>query len=222
MILMAKTKPPSQTRPPDWAAELAEKYQSGIAHAFILHGNVQDYIGGLPGQSLKNYLISSFGERDIVASWNRAGGFSLPTTDMRRKFIEITGIPLPLAASGTSQLPMPRTTGRSGFASGLNAMATDSSSTDLTGALEKIRQPGDALDFLTRLLRAKSAPAGANRHSAAPGAMRTAVIIDYAESIAPAVEAAASETDRTVLVTLSEWGRDTDIASRDHILIMIA
>src|SRR5712691_11878074 len=125
MIIMAKTKQSSQTRPPDWAAELAEKYQSGIAHAFVLHGNVQDYVAGLPGQTLKNYLISSFGERDVVVRWNRATGFSLPTSDMRRKFAELTGIPLPLAGGRSdSQLPMPRTTGRSsGFASGLNAMA---------------------------------------------------------------------------------------------------
>src|SRR5712692_10204849 len=174
---MAKTKQsPQAQQPPAWAAELAEKYQSGIAHAFILHGNVQDYIGGLPGQSLKNYLISSFGERDIVVNWNRAGGFSLPTADMRRKFAELTGIPLPLGASGTSQPPMPRTMGRSsGFASGLNAMATDNASTDLASALEKIRQPSEALDFLTRLLRAKApAPGGRQR---APGTLRSAVIV---------------------------------------------
>jgi SpoVK/Ycf46/Vps4 family AAA+-type ATPase len=223
---MAKTKQPQQTQqPPAWAAELAEKYQSGIAHAFLLHGNVQDYIAGLPGQALKNYLISSFSERDVVVCWNRATGFFLPASDMRRKFVELTGIPLPLSGGGTGagQLPPLRgALGRTGgFASGLNAMATDSS-TDLTQALEKIRQPGDALDFLTRLLRAKPSPAGASGSRQAPSTLRSAVILDYAESIAPATEAAASETDRTVLVTLSEWGRDTDIASRDHILIIIA
>src|SRR5258708_12576429 len=99
----AKTKE-TQQHPPQWAAELAEKYQSGIAHAFLIYGNVQDYVGGLPGQNLKNYLISSFGERDVVVSWNRSTGFYLPTTELRRKFVETVTFPLP-ASPATAAPP---------------------------------------------------------------------------------------------------------------------
>jgi transitional endoplasmic reticulum ATPase len=181
---------------------------------------VQDYVAGLPGQTLKNYLISSFGERDVVVTWNRATGFSLPTVEMRRMFVEIVGLPVSLpGAAGTSSGAASLVSGRaSGFASGLNALVE--ASTDITSALEKIRQPGDALDFLSRLLRAKPPSSVGSRGS--PDPLRCAVILDYAESIAPAADAAASETDRTTLVTLSEWGRDTSIAGHDHILVMIA
>src|SRR5260370_15702705 len=51
---------------------------------------------------------------------------------------------------------------------------------------------------------------------------RVAVIWDYAESIAPATEAAASEIDRSALVTLTSWGQDRGLGDREHILVMIA
>src|SRR5260370_5761796 len=51
---------------------------------------------------------------------------------------------------------------------------------------------------------------------------RVAVILDYAESIAPATEAAASEIDRSALVTLTSWGQDRGLGDREHILVMIA
>src|SRR5437764_1409283 len=79
-------------QPPPWASELSEKYQSGIAYTFILHGNVQDYIGGVAGQSLKQYLLASFATRDIVVYWNMESGFYLPTQEMRERFAEIVGI----------------------------------------------------------------------------------------------------------------------------------
>jgi transitional endoplasmic reticulum ATPase len=193
--------------PPPWASELSIKYQSAIAHGFLLSGNVQDYVGGVPGQTLKSYLLSSFGERDVVVTWNRAQGFQLPTAEMRRLFVELVDFPLPANPSG-----LPIVAGRGGLASGLN-QAAGATAPDLVSALGKVRSPGDALDFLGRLLRVKTTP----QRSA-----RVAVILDYAESIAPATDAAASETDRSVLVTLSEWGRDTSIGERGHIVVLIA
>src|SRR5947199_10690194 len=105
---MPKTPKP---QPPAWASELSEKYQSGISYAFILHGNVQDYVGGIPGQTLKSYLLASFGSRDIVVYWNMESGFYLPTQEMRQRFIDIVGI----------QQPQQIQAGRTGsFAAGLN------------------------------------------------------------------------------------------------------
>lgn len=198
--------PKAKLQPPPWASELSIKYQSAIAHGFLLSGNVQDYVGGVPGQTLKSYLLSSFGERDVVVTWNRAQGFQLPTVEMRRLFVELVDFPLPGAQSA-----LPVVAGR-GLAAGLN-QAAGATAPDLVAALGKVRSPGDALDFLGRLLRAKTT---------SQRSVRVAVILDYAESIAPATDAAASETDRSVLVTLSEWGRDTSIGERGHIVVLIA
>jgi len=203
-------------RPPAWADELAIKYQSNIAHAFLIHGNVPDYVGGLAGQTLKNYLSESFASRDLVICWDRASGFSLPTAKMRQTFVDIAGIPIP---GGT-----PLGTGTSsvrggGLASGLNRAAAGAASADLAAILEKIRKPEDALDALSRVLHWRPPRKSSGEE---PDPFRVAVILDYAESVAPATEAAASEIDRTTLVTLNSWGRDRAIGDREHILILIA
>src|SRR6266536_1694102 len=115
MMATKTKKTTSEQQPPVWAQELAVKYQAAIAHAFLVHGNVQDYVGGIAGQSLKSYLTSSFGERDLIVTWNRATGFHLPTAEMRQRFAEIVEFPL---AGNTQQAP-----GRAGgLAAGLNQM----------------------------------------------------------------------------------------------------
>ncbi len=201
-------------RPPAWANDLIVKYQSNIAHASLLHGNVQDYVGGLAGQSLKNYLIESFSSRDLVICWDRANGFTLPTAPMRQRFIDIAGIPLP---GGTASANATSARG-GGLAVGLNRAAATTTGSDLAAILEKIRKPEDALDILSRVLHWR--PARRADQDETP--FRVAVILDYAESIAPATEAAASEIDRTVLVTLTSWGQDRGLGDREHILVMIA
>src|ERR1700680_5021137 len=85
--MMTKTKVA-----PVWAQELSARYRSGIAHAFLLHGNVQDYVGGIAGQSLKNYLLARFGARDVEVYWHRAGGFFFPKAAMKKRFAEVVGL----------------------------------------------------------------------------------------------------------------------------------
>ena len=207
-------------RPPAWANELAIKYQSNIAHAFLLHGYVVDYVGGLAGQTLKNYLMVSFSSRDLVICWDRASGFSLPTAKMRQTFVEIAGIPIPGSTSLGTGASSARGAGLSGgLASGLNRASAGAASADLTAILEKIRKPEDALDALSRVLHWRP-PRKASGEE--PDPFRVAVILDYAESVAPATEAAASEIDRTPLVTMNSWGRDGAIGDREHIIVLIA
>src|SRR5260370_39185703 len=122
-------------RPPAWANDLIVKYQSNIAHAFLLHGNVRDYVGGLAGQSLKNYLIESFSTRDLVVCWDRASGFSLPTAPMRQRFIDIAGIPLP----GSSSTGAGAAARGGGLAGGLNRAAAQALGGTVSACLVAIR-----------------------------------------------------------------------------------
>lgn len=199
-----------------WANELVIKYQSNIAHTFLVHGNVRDYVGGLAGQSLKNYLIESFSTRDLVICWDRASGFSLPTAPMRQRFIDVAGIPLPGSSSTSAGAASARS---GGLAGGLNRAAATTTGSDLAAILEKIRKPEDALDILSRVLHWRPPKQHAGQDDTP---FRVAVILDYAESIAPATEAAASEIDRSALVTLTSWGQDRTLGDREHILVMIA
>ncbi len=219
---------------PLWACELAEKYQSGIAHAFLLHGNIQDYIG-VAGQTLKSYLAASFEKRTLVVSWDRATGFVLHTAAQRRFFAELAGIPLaPPAQAGRPG---------GGLAAGLNQYAQSggtSPSSDLTAILGRIRQPEVALEILSRVLHAHPTQEQLKAHQEerrqedkkkvklAGGEppedklpFHVAVIIDYAETIIPTAEAAAAEADRQALVTLASWGRDTLLGELGHIIILI-
>ncbi len=195
---MAKTK--QKENAPTWAQEFSSRYLSGIAHTFLLHGNVQDYVAAIAGQTLKNYLLSSFSERDIVVYWHRASGFYFPNNAMKKRFTEAVG----LAAAS------PARSGGSALTAGMNAMA--GAGGDPLTSVEQTK-PLVALSLLNKLLHIHTKP------DSTP--MRVAVIIDYAETIAPMSEAPSTE-DRTVMVMLDEWGRDARIADLEHIVVMIA
>ncbi|MGH2496540.1 MAG: AAA family ATPase [Ktedonobacteraceae bacterium] len=212
--MMTKTK---QHVAPLWAQELSARYRSGIAHAFLIHGNVQDYVGGIAGQSLKNYLLASFAERDIVVYWHRAGGFFFPKAAMKKRFAEVVGL--------ISSQPGTGSRSGGGLAAGMNALAgaTGAGADPLAMVDQLGRQPLAALNLLNQLLHASQEQAKSRQPADTPPApFRVAVVVDYAETIAPATEAAASPEDRTALVTLAEWGRDASIGQREHIVVMIA
>ncbi|HID87444.1 MAG TPA: AAA family ATPase, partial [Anaerolineae bacterium] len=119
---------PKSNGTPPWVQELLDKYSSGVAHAFILHFNVFDYV--VPGVSLKSYLARLMAGRQIVAFYNRSEGITFALPAMRERFVELLGLGEPqdaaLAALQSIQGAMPE---------------------DLP------RSPGAALPLLERLLK---------------------------------------------------------------------
>ncbi len=75
---------------PTWVKSMLGKYTSGVAHAFILHFNINDYV--VPGVTLKSYLAKILASREIVAFYNRAEGITFPIPSMKDKFMETLGI----------------------------------------------------------------------------------------------------------------------------------
>lgn len=168
---------------PQWAARLLARYQSGVAHAFILHFNVADYV--VPGRSLKSFLIMLNKTREIIACYNRAEGITFPVPSMKERALELLGLKQPPTAD-----PM-----RAALAA-------------VNGGDELPRTPAQALPLLERLLKSDA---------------KVAVIIDYAEHIAP--EAGVSmmpPDDRTNLITLLRWGTDPDIAASGNPIFLVA
>jgi transitional endoplasmic reticulum ATPase len=205
----------AENQAPAWAQELSEKYQAGLTHAFLLSGNTADYVGGVAGQTLKQYLVSSFKSRDLVVCWDRASGFVLPTAEQRKLFAELSGMPMPQQSAGR---------GSGGLVAGLNALSQQSSdpNADLVMSLSKIRTPDTALDLCSRVLRTRATSRKKkNDQPEDQQSTQAAIILDYIESVIPAADAAASEPDRHALVTLSSWGRDAQIGAAGHILILI-
>lgn len=87
---------------PAWVTNFEEMYLSDVAHAFILHFNVRDYV--VPGVSLKGYLNSLLSNR-IVAHYDRSQGITFPAPSMEKEFKKIVGFetessgPDPLSAA---------------------------------------------------------------------------------------------------------------------------
>ena len=77
---------------PGWARELSEKYYSRTISMFVLHGNVRDLApwrrpGSTEFLPLQRFLKEAlFGARDIVLFYDRGGGISFATPDMRADF----------------------------------------------------------------------------------------------------------------------------------------
>src|SRR5579883_17917 len=210
-----------QTATPDWGREFSSRYLSGIAHAFLLHGNIQDYVAAVAGQTLKNYLIGSFAERDVVVYWHRAHGFYFPSAAMKKRFAEVVGLAAATPAST-------RTGG--GLASGMNAAAGSAQKADPLAGIDQTK-PLVALSLLNKLLHVKAprtetrgrstSSYGLSEVEQQPQPFRAAVIIDYAETIVPQGDAAAPAEDRTALVMLDEIGRDSQIGELQHIVVAI-
>lgn len=177
---------------PAWVKAMLAKYTSGVAHAFILHFNVNDYV--VPGVTLKSYLGKILASREIVAFYNRAEGITFPIQSMKDKFMQ---------ALGLSQEQDPA----------LAALA------GLSGAQEQElpKSPSAALPLLERLLKLTLPSDDPNNPRKA-----AAVVVEFAETIVPSADTAAmSSDDRTVLVTLERWGRDPQIQATGNPVFLI-
>lgn len=77
---------------PAWSQELSEKYYSGATAMFVLHGNVRDLVAwrkaaGVEFLPLQRFLQDAlFGPRDFVIFYDRGGGLSFGTPDMKADF----------------------------------------------------------------------------------------------------------------------------------------
>lgn len=77
---------------PGWARELSEKYYSGVTSMFVLHGNVRDLapwkrpacVEFLPLQRFLREAL--FGARDLVLFYDRGGGLSFGSPEMKKDF----------------------------------------------------------------------------------------------------------------------------------------
>src|SRR5439155_23648558 len=75
---------------PAWYETLAEKYQAGISHAFLLHLNINDLV--VPGTTTRSFLNAALGSTcPIIAWYDRAQGISFPLPSMRTRFLQVTG-----------------------------------------------------------------------------------------------------------------------------------
>lgn len=178
----------------EWAAELGQKYASGIAHVFVLHHNVQDYVAGVVG--IGDYLRAMLAKRDLVISYDIAEGITFAGPEQEALFRQALGIDQQ-AKSWAADL-------------GLNAKE---SKTQAKVALPC--DPAQALPLLERALHLKAI-------KMADGSVihpRVAIIINWAEQIAP--NDSVQPSDRVAMVTLAKWAVDAEIMANQGIVILV-
>ena len=82
-----------EPRLPRWAQELKDRYLSGEASMFMMHGNVRDLVPWDDGEKVRYLSIRSFLERflgrskDIVVYYNCSEGFEFPDRAHRGRFL---------------------------------------------------------------------------------------------------------------------------------------
>ncbi len=79
---------------PAWAQDLSYKYCSKTANLYIIHGNIRDF---LPNKMLEGEFVFVriqefisevlFGNRDIIAYYDRSSGINFCTPEMQREYL---------------------------------------------------------------------------------------------------------------------------------------
>lgn len=179
---------------PAWLGRLLDRYEAGVAHAFILHFNTGDYAAPESPLPLVDYLSQFLADR-LVAIYSRDRGIEFPLDTMRQQALKILGLGQPAAANPAL--------------AALQSLGAAPSAADLP------RSPAEALPLLDKLARwlpeADNGPKG------------VALIIEAAELICPdGPLAAMSPEDRTTLAILSRWGRDPELSAAGNPVFLIA
>jgi len=180
---------------PQWLDTLVQRYTAGVAHGFIIHFNVSDYVIG--STRLREALAQLLGKREIVVFYNRSAGLEFASASMEQRFREML------------ELDEAQEAGNAGLmaALGVGQQSAQPQQQPLP------RNPAQVLPLLERLLK---------MGNAAKGEKVAAVIIDYAESIAPEGNMGQmSAEDRTNLITLQRWGKDSVIAASGNPIVLV-
>lgn len=212
--IMTATSPTVGFNQPAWASTVVAKYKAGVAHAFVLHFNVADYVA--LGWGLPRYLAAVNTKCQIVLYYNRSSGFRVAQPSMKALADRL------LAEGGGAAPNLPTDP----MAAALAAMTgsnqpkpapADPASTETS--LDLPKAPAAALQTIERLLKAASE---AKDEQGKPTPMQVAVIVEYAESIIPDAEMAMlSPEDRTNVITIQRWGTDPRIQQGGHRIFLL-
>ncbi|MBN2353392.1 MAG: ATP-binding protein, partial [Spirochaetales bacterium] len=81
---------------PLWAQELSYKYCSQTANLYIVHGNIRDFLPHKMKENVFNFVKIQdyiadvlFGNRDIIAFYDRSSGVNFCTEEMRSDYLRV-------------------------------------------------------------------------------------------------------------------------------------
>ncbi len=169
---------------PAWAQELSYKYCSKTANLYIVHGNIRDFLphkmneGEFLFVKIQEYISEVlFGNRDVIAFYDRSSGVSFCEKAMERDY--------------------------------LTAMRSRRPDTDDEDFLSN--DPLKAFAYLEEYVLTQI-----------PQKKRIVLIIDYAETVAPASDVSRlSDEDRYCFVTLNRWSHEPVFTRGDVSVILL-
>lgn len=179
---------------PTAVSTIAQQYKAGIAHAFILTGNIHDYI--TPGTRLADYLKAWLAGQGMTTqvTYNRAQGLQFPTMSSEKTFRALVSGQQAQPATNPALAALQAARGGQAAPQAEQAPLPTS--------------PEACLALIDKALR-----------NAEPQSL--AVIINWAETIAPSSDPATmSPSDRTALVTLAGWAQDSDLAAKGNMVFL--
>lgn len=177
---------------------LSARYADGVAHAFVLHGNVQDYAPGGGGWTrLEAFLLARLARFDLCATLDAAHGLRFP---------------LP----GHAELAT-RALGVSGPGPAAQILAAADPKAPPAARLLPVTR--ETIALATQLLDALLTHPWTVGEGSAARAGRMAVIVRDAHLIVP--DGDLRGQDAAILARLLGWGRAMEIGAAQHLLIAV-
>ncbi|MCI0371495.1 MAG: hypothetical protein L0214_08960, partial [candidate division NC10 bacterium] len=184
--------------PPAWAASLEAKVEAKTGSVFLLHGNVADYVP-LGGEfvQLRTFLTRRFGNRARVICYNRSAGLSFRDSTTETRFRALAGYAPPPPESPDAM--------RERIAQALGGPE---------GTRRLPTAPIQIVPLLDRALRSFCLSEEKQE--------RVLLILEFAETLAPAGELAAlSDEDRGTLVALLRWAEEPRLAAVGTVILLL-
>ena len=177
---------------------LSARYADGVAHAFVLHGNVQDYAPGGGGWTrLEAFLLARLTRFDLCAALDAAHGLRFPLpghAELATRALGVSG------ASPAAQI----------------LAAADPKAPPAARLLPVTRE---TIALATQLLDALLTHPWTVGEGSAARAGRMAVVVWDAHLIVP--DGDLRGQDAAILARLLGWGRAMEIGAAQHLLIAV-
>lgn len=184
----------------EWLKEMVLNIKAGVAHFFIVWGNIYDLQPNQKGAytSLYQCLLEAFEQREMVMSYSVSAGLQFANLEMEKMFRQ-------RYLMGDSQAPDEQQK-----QSAIQKAAKQLQDIEAQMPFEK--NPDMVLPLLEKALM--------SAHSESNG--KKVLIIDFAHNLAPNHFAAqANWKDRVSVETLERWARDWKIKESGNIIILL-
>jgi hypothetical protein len=195
---------------PSWAEEMRQVFKAGATSQFVLHGNVFDLVpapdgkGGTDFVSLSEFLTGTmFQPFDVVVRYDRGRGVRIEPPDPTR----------PDAYKGVEEVLR--------FLKGVDAFRGAPAAFDaVTDKVEKLdlrdqlpRDPKRALEITDRILAFARRRTKVQDGKGVAAPLKVAVILDYAQFIAPQGDPIYVADLSQTLIQIQEWAQNPEVTS---------